>query len=306
MRRLTGQIPKRLRIWRVQKNTAEDGGVRYSISEIVDKNGNSYGIGVQLDSDLLTGLDDAERKQMVKLYVVEELAGQTILTYDGDTPAEISFAQKNEKFRNEAGQKKRVLEELYRKKINQEVKQEAVVLADELIAASQNAYQAPSAHRHEWLDDNGKNDWDKRTVYLQDKNKTIWEAALHIANTTDGRKILYDIVPKKKAAGAGLQAPTTTDNSIASIASGVNNQNSLSSEGAAQGQYGNLRITGADVKLAPLPQDAQQASPVTQGPPGARLYFRPWRKYTVYILFLKAIRIRKGCVLLSKDSHTAH
>ncbi len=35
---------------------------------------------------------------------------------------------------------------------------------------------------------------------------------------------MYDIVPKKKAAGAGLQAPTTTDNSIASIASGVNNQ----------------------------------------------------------------------------------
>ncbi len=35
---------------------------------------------------------------------------------------------------------------------------------------------------------------------------------------------MYDIVPKKKAAGAGLQAPTTTNNSIASIASGVNNQ----------------------------------------------------------------------------------
>ncbi len=46
----------------------------------------------------------------------------------------------------------------------------------------------------------------------KDKNKTVWEATLHIANSADGRKILYDIDPIKKVEGARKSAPTTTTN----------------------------------------------------------------------------------------------
>ena len=38
-------------------------------------------------------------------------------------------------------------------------------------------------------DENGKNDWEYWTTYIQDKNNTIWEATLNIANTSNGKKI---------------------------------------------------------------------------------------------------------------------
>ncbi len=115
-----------------------------------------------------------------------------------------------------------VLKELYRKNIGNEVKQEAVVLADELIEASQHDRTEASYYSHDWLDNYGQNDWDKRTVYLQDKNKTVWEATLHIANSTDGRKILYDIDPIKKTEGAIKSAPTAVNKSLSHHTDNVN------------------------------------------------------------------------------------
>ncbi len=82
-------------------------------------------------------------------------------------------------------------------------------------------------YAHDWLDNYGQNDWDKRTVYLQDKNKTVWEATLHIANSADGRKILYDIDPIKMTEGAGKQAPTTVNESLPQSTNNVKTQYSL-------------------------------------------------------------------------------
>ncbi len=233
----------------VQKNTAtEGGGVAHSITQIIGDSGKNYGIGVSLDSDLLTGLSDAERKQMVKLYVVEELAGKTFLAYDkNNKPVEISLARKNEKIHTSAGKRRDVINELYRKNIHSEIKQEAVVVADEIISTSAYDSSNPAIHDHDWLDNHGQNDWDKRTVYLQDKNKTVWEATMHIANSTDGRKILYDINPIKKVEGPGKSGPTTTDNSIAKSVGNVNQQNSLSQEGAVRNT--GWGMTGEDVRL---------------------------------------------------------
>ncbi len=199
-----------------QKNSAtQEGGVKMSVREIIDETGKNYGIGVYLDSDLLTGLSEEESKQMVKLRVVEELAGKTFLAYDGSTPVQISVARENEKIRSSTGRSKSVLKELYNKYAGKEIKREAVVLADELIQASRYSTTEPARHKHGWLDNYGKNDWDKRTVHIQDKNNAVWEATLHIANATDGRKILYDIDPIiKKAEGARKSAPTTATNSI--------------------------------------------------------------------------------------------
>ncbi len=119
---------------------------------------------------------------------------------------------------------KSVIAELYQKFNAMEVKQEAVVLADELIAASQYDAKESAHHKHDWLDNNGQNNWEKRTVRMQEKNKTAWVATLQIANSTDGRKILYDIDPIKKVAGARKSAPTTTNRNIPQIEGVVNTE----------------------------------------------------------------------------------
>lgn len=206
------------KVKRAFEKAYKDGGevsdTKYSVSEVVGDSGKNYGIGVHLDSDLLTGLSDTERKQMVRLRVVEELAGNSFIAYDNGNPVEISIAQKSDKIKNDSGNKKPVLKELYNKYNGNEIKQEAVVLADELIEASKHNRTEASNYSHDWLDNYGKNNWDKRTVYLQDKNKTVWEATLHIANSADGRKILYDIDPIKMTEGAIKSAPSTVTTRI--------------------------------------------------------------------------------------------
>lgn len=155
---------------------------------------------------------------MVKLWVVEELAGNSFVAYDNGTPVEISIAKKSDKITADSGRKK----------------QEAVVLADELVGASRYDGVEPAHHSHDWLDNNGQNDWDCRTVFVQDKNNAVWTATLQIANSADGRKILYDIDPIKMAEGAGKHAPTTANDSIPNSGEHVNTKNSLSDEGSRQ------------------------------------------------------------------------
>ncbi len=144
----------------------------------------------------------------------------------------------NKKSLSKAGEKKPVLEELYRKGINHEVKQEAVVLADELAAASKYKSSDKAVHKHDWLDDNGNNDWEKRIVYIQEKNKTVWEATLHVATTKDGRRILYDINPINMTEGARKQAPAAVNNNVTQTINTVKGQNSLSKAGETSKKYG--------------------------------------------------------------------
>ena len=87
---------------------------------------------------------------------------------------------------------------------------------------------------HGWLDNNGQNDWDYWKTYIQDKNNTIWEATLNIANAADGRKILYDIGPIKKVGQAVKSATIPTGNNIPQNAPVVNDQFSLSDSGGNQ------------------------------------------------------------------------
>lgn len=73
----------------------------------------------------------------------------------------------------------------------------AVVLADELIATARYGEDRAAKYPHGWLDDNGKNDWGEWKTYIQDKENTVWEVTRHIATSTNGEKILYDIYPIK-------------------------------------------------------------------------------------------------------------
>ena len=186
---------------------AED-GKSYSISEITDESGKSYGRGVHLDSALLENLTDSERVQMVKEHV-KELGGQHFTAYDNSgNEVDIQIAKPNIRFKNRAGKSKPVNKDLTTKYIGNKTKQEAVVLIDELIETANFDKSKAPLYSHDWLDNNGKNSWDYWTTFVQDRNGTLWEATLNIANTANNEKILYDINPIKKV-GQSVKSDTS-------------------------------------------------------------------------------------------------
>ena len=194
------------------RGTENQRGVKdqFSIREIKGEDGTDYGKGVYLDSTLLEGLTDAERTEMMRERV-KELGGQTITTYDPNGKAvDIRIATPNEYFRNKNGRKISVTEDLARKNRKVKIKQESVVLADELIATSQYNRPRKSKYPHGWLDNNDKNDWQYWTTYIQDKNNTVWKATLNVAESANGVKYLYDIDPIEKVGPPVKSSSSTT------------------------------------------------------------------------------------------------
>ena len=241
-----------------------DGGESYSIGEIVGEDQKNYGIGVHLDSTLLENLTPKERIEMVKERV-KELGGEAFTAYDGAGNAvDISIAKPEERFKNRNGKTKPVIKDLTTKYSGNETKQESVVLLNELIETANFDASKEPTYPHDWLDNNGKNEWDYWTTYVQGKNRTIWKATLNVANAADGRKILYDIGPIKKVGqsvksdtsllSAGQRGNSRTSTVKASVA-----ENTLS----VKGQYSLTPETKADnqsLKEAQL-QVIQQSNP---------------------------------------------
>ena len=208
-----------------------DPDIRYSIREIKGEDGTNYGKGVYLDSTLLEGLTDAERKEMMRERV-KELGGQTITAYDPNGEAvDIRIAAPSEKFRNRNGRKVPVTKDLSTKRNGTKVKQESVVLADELIATSQYEGRKKAGYPHDWLDNNGKNDWQYWTTYIQDKNNTVWKATLNVAESANGVKYLYDIDPIEKV-GQSVKSDTSTT----SVGQSVKSDTSTTGDIVAQNQ----------------------------------------------------------------------
>ena len=221
-----------------------DPDIRYSIREIKGEDGTDYGKGVYLDSTLLEGLTDAERKEMMRERV-KELGGQTITAYDPNGEAvDIRIAAPSEKFRNRNGRKVPVTKDLSTKRNGTKVKQESVVLSDELIATSRYKDRAKAKYPHGWLDNNGKNDWQYWTTYIQDKNNTVWKATLNVAESANGVKYLYDIDPIEKV-GQSVKSDTSTtsvgqsvksDTSTTSVGQSVKSDTSTTVDIVAQNQ----------------------------------------------------------------------
>lgn len=213
-----------------EKHQQADEDEQFSEKEIIGESGKNYGMGVYLDSSLLTNLTESERKEMVKLRVKEELAGRHFIAYDNNNDAvDIRLATKDEKIKNQKGDKKKVLRELYRKNINLAIKQEAVVLVDELIENAKYDTLKGAKYPHDWLDNYGQNDWDYWKVYIQEKNKTVWEATLNIATSANGEKILYDIDPIEMVE-EGVKSPSTTTNDIIYDSSKKSNEQNVNIE----------------------------------------------------------------------------
>ena len=177
--------------------------MKYSIQNITGESGQDYGVGVYLDSQLLSGLTDSERITMVKEFV-KELGGQSFTAYkpDGSETA-IKIAEPNQRFRNKSGKSVPVIGDLTTKYNKNITKQEAIVLIDELVATSQYQRSEPAKHTHGWLDNNGKNSWELWTTYIQDRDNVIWKASLNVATATDGKRYLYDIPKIKKVEQPG-------------------------------------------------------------------------------------------------------
>lgn len=196
-----------------ERATTTNQETKYSLGEIVGESGTNYGIGVYLDSTLLTDLTEDERVQMVKEYV-KELGGKVFTAYDGDNNAvDVHIVESNRKFKNKSGKRVPVNKDLSNKQIKFKTKQEAIALVDELITTAKYENNLPSLYSHDWVDNYGKNNWEYWKTYIQDKENTIWEAKLNIATTADGEKILYDINPIKKVEQS-ITLDTSTTNPI--------------------------------------------------------------------------------------------
>ena len=212
-----------------------DPDIRYSIREIKGEDGTDYGKGVYLDSTLLEGLTDAERTEMMRERV-KELGGQIITTYDPNGKAvDIRIADPSEKFRNRNGRRVPVTNDLARKNRYVKVKQESVVLADELIATSQYKEREKARYPHDWLDNNGKNDWQYWTTYIQDKNNTVWKATLNVAESANGVKYLYDINPIEKV-GQPVKSGTSTTLVGQPVKSGTSTTEDIVAQGQTESQ----------------------------------------------------------------------
>ena len=232
---------------REQNRTRDGTRFSYSIGEIVGEDQKNYGIGVHLDSTLLENLTPKERTEMVKERV-KELGGEAFTAYDGAGNAvDISIAKPEERFKNRNGKTKPVNKDLTTKYSGNETKQESVVLLNELIETANFDASKEPTYPHDWLDNNGKNEWDYWTTYVQGKNGTIWKATLNVANAADDRKILYDIGPIKKV-GQSVKS----DTSLLSTGQRGNSRTSTAESSVAEklppvkGQYSLTPETKAD------------------------------------------------------------
>lgn len=233
-----------------ERSSENQRGVKdqFSIREIKGEDGTDYGKGVYLDSTLLEGLTDAERKEMMRERV-KELGGQTITAYDPNGEAvDIRIADPSEKFRNRNGRRVPVTNDLARKNRDVKVKQESVVLADELIATSQYNRPRKAKYPHGWLDNNGKNDWQYWTTYIQDKNNTVWKATLNVAESANGVKYLYDIDPIKKV-GQPVKSGTSTTLVGQPVKSGTSTTGDIVAQNQteSQAQIRSSTLSGRDV-----------------------------------------------------------
>ena len=217
------------------KTAAGEGdGVRYSLKTIIGNSGKNYGIGVYLDSTLLENLTAKEREQMVKERV-KELGGQHFTAYDGNGNAvDVQIAAPNARFVNKNGKSVPVNKDLATKNRGSRIKQEAVVLADELVSAARYKKSRPANYPHGWLDDNGRNEWAEWKTYIQDKENSVWEATLHIATSATGEKFLYDIDPIKMAEQSGNSDTSTANDSIPADGVNVKSQFSLKTYSEAE------------------------------------------------------------------------
>ena len=180
-----------------------DTGVKYSIVQnVADDSGNEYKNAVLLDTDIFKNKPRKSYGKILKDYIYKNFAGKGITVFDENGNKEIiQFAGERERVTKENSQNSRkVIDKLaYKKDMRSQL---AVAHADEIIQIAENS-EFNNEHNHQWLDEKG---WEFKTAILTDKNGNLFTATLNIANTRDGRKILYDINKIKSIGRATVPA----------------------------------------------------------------------------------------------------
>ena len=245
------------------ENAATEGGtIQFSEREIIGADGTNYGIGVYMDSALLSGLTEDERVEMFREYL-DEISGQSFDAIDKyNSPVKVNIAAKGRRYTDHHGRTVLANDDLRQKHKKSHTKQEAIALIDEVLRNAQYKDEAPAKHSHEWLDDNGKNPWQGWRTYMQEPNGTVYEAILHITTADNGELFLYDITPKK-IQEAGQSGSSDTGPNLSGEQSG-NSDTDLSKTKIAQTevsvnpQNSEGRLSERDTEYLELAKDPEK------------------------------------------------
>ena len=224
--------------YKAQKNTADDSGVKYSITEpFTDTNGTHYETAVLLDTDFFDGLSPRNWGKKLQTHVNERASTNPfilpIVDESGNTTL-LQFAKPNERVKKDGGSEHKVLNELSSTSDN--ISKLAVVHIDEIVSVSEenNPYYTEE-NKHGWMDKNG---WLHRNAnVINQKNGNIYNLTIDIAKTEDGRTILYATDGKIKKVGnaevnslkiKGSRQDSNFGSSVAENGNSVKRQFSLS------------------------------------------------------------------------------
>lgn len=246
-----------------QNNTAEGGGVQYSIVEdFTDNNGTRFSNAVLFDTDFFDG--ESPRNWGKKLRsAIQKKADNVPLIFpvldDAGNVTILQFANPSDRVGKNGSSGHKVLDELSYTTDN--ISKLAVVHIDEIVSVSEESSPYYSReNNHDWLDKNG---WLHRNAnVINRKNGKIYNLTIDIAKTKDGRSIMYATNGKIKKVGSvdvgslKLKGPgqnSNFDTIISQINKNVNPQNSLSADEDLLPTR-DYQIRGKDVALEePLP-----------------------------------------------------
>ena len=122
---------------------------------------------------------------------------------------------------------------------------------------------------------NGKNDWQYWTTYIQDKNNTVWEATLNVAESANGVKYLYDIDPIEKV-GQPVKSGTSTTLVGQPVKSGTSTTGDIVAQNQAksQAQIRSSTLSDRDVlRIAAQMAKNSESRSLTDGDRSAPLNF---------------------------------
>ena len=266
----------------VQKNTADDSGVKYSITEaFTDSNGTHFDNAVLLDTTFFDGISPRNWGEKLREKVAERASDDPlimpIVDENGNTTL-LQFANPNDRVTKDGKSEHKVIDKLSSGSDN--ISKLAVIHIDEIVSVSdENSPYFTAENNHQWLDKNG---WLHRNAnVINQKNGNIYNLTFDIAKTADGRTILYATDGKIKKVGNvqvnSLKIKGSGQNSnskgiIPQKEGNVKRQFSLSnSDGSTPKQYGFWNVFGEDIAYSPTQEDisklettAEEVAPITE------------------------------------------
>lgn len=264
-----------------EKSTADEGGVRYSITEpFTDSDGNNYENAVLLDTEFFDGISPRNWGSKLKKLVYNRSNNDPVIlpiTDEKGNTQQLQFAKPNERVVKNDNSNHKVIDKLSSSSDN--ISKLAVVHIDEIVDVSEenNPYYT-NEHNHQWLDENG---WLHRNAnVINNKNGNIYNLTVDIAKTADGRTILYATngqikkvgnvhVNSLKVRGSGLNS--NYEIIISDSAENVKQDGSfsLSAENTTPKKNGGYAVYGEDIMLqkddlAPVRETATQNTPTAE------------------------------------------